>query len=224
MREVMQARERRCSSISSTHFSGRSRASSNVKSSRARGPRTRHGRPSGATRLRIDATNFALANDDGAVTRGLRARRRHTGRRVALGQDADLHLHGDAVRDLRGELSVDRRRFRGQAAAGAAAQLRRRSCSVSPSRRHGCSRSATSAGRAAAMPPCRSANTKCAPRRACSSGSAYHIRIRPSARSRKSRAVSSTARGSNAGCGRDPGCRGVPRFTVARNRCAIVDA
>ncbi len=155
---------------------------------------------------------------------GLRARRRGTHRRFALGQDADLHLHGDAVRDLRRQLSVDRGRLRGQAAARRRCARRPRSSSVSRSRRRGCSRSATSAGPAAATRRCRSASTKCAPRRACSSASAYRTRIRRNARSRKSRAASSTARASSAGCVPERARRGVPRFTVARKRCAIVDA
>jgi hypothetical protein len=40
----------------------------------------------------------------------LRARRRHPDRRVALRQDADLPVYGDAIRGIRGQLSVDRGR------------------------------------------------------------------------------------------------------------------
>ncbi len=67
---------------------------------------------------RINATNFALANDDGTGG-GLRARRRDPGRGVALGQDADLPVHGAAVRGVRRQLSAHRRRSGERPAAGA---------------------------------------------------------------------------------------------------------
>ena len=64
-----------------------------VKSSRAQG--RAHGMPDiGAYTLRINATNFALANDDGAVTRDYERADLDAGRRIALRQDADVPVHG----------------------------------------------------------------------------------------------------------------------------------
>ena len=65
------------------------------------------------TRTRINATNFALANDDGDGGDYAHARC-DPGRRVPLGQDADLPVHGAAVRHFRRQLSAHGGRSRGQ--------------------------------------------------------------------------------------------------------------
>ena len=100
-----------CSWISSTRSSARwsrsSRSSRSQRAGRAHGMRT-----CARTRLRINATNFALAERRRRGHARLRPRRRDPGRRVALGQDADLPLHGAAVRRVRGELPAHRGRLR----------------------------------------------------------------------------------------------------------------
>ena len=72
--------------------------------------------------MRIDATNFALANDDGSVLRDYERADVILIGVSRSGQDADVSVSGDAVRDFRRELSVDRGRSRiAQAAARARA-------------------------------------------------------------------------------------------------------
>jgi [pyruvate, water dikinase]-phosphate phosphotransferase / [pyruvate, water dikinase] kinase len=100
------------------------RRARHVKSSTHRRPRPRHADLAAYT-ARINATNFALANDDGTA-RDYAQGRRHPRRRLALRQDADLPVHGAAVRRVRGELSADRGRPRGEPAARGAGTVPRK--------------------------------------------------------------------------------------------------
>ncbi len=194
---------------------------------RARGSRAWHRRPA---RLhdphRCDELRVGRRRRRG--DRGLRPRGRDPDRRVAVGQDPHLHLHGHAVRGLCRQLSIHGGRFRIETIALDGPRPTRRSCSGLRSRRRDCSRSATSGVRAAAMRRSRNANSRCAAPRTCCTGTASRSSTRPSPRSRKSRAASSTARASSAGS--VPSGIGAPRrvssvawFTVAPKPCAIVE-
>ncbi len=98
-----------------------------VKSSRAQGKA--HGMLDiGAYTLRINATNFALANDDGAVTRDYDRADLDAGRRVALRQDADVPVHGLAIRHFCREFPVRRRGVRDRRVAGVAGEGTSASC------------------------------------------------------------------------------------------------
>ena len=91
-------------------------------------------------------------------------------------------------------------------------------------RRRACSRSATSGGPAAAMPRSRSASSRCAAPRTCSTGTASRSSTRPSARSRRSRAASSTARASSAACGRNDTQAASPRPSRKRQNRVLYSA
>ena len=123
-----------CSSISSTHSCRRSRRELGVKSSRARGSRARHRRPG---RLQRAHRRDQLRPGGGRRRRRRRllARRRDPGRRFPLRQDADLHLHGDAVRSVRGQLPAHRGRLREPEVAGDGRARTARSSSASRSSR-----------------------------------------------------------------------------------------
>ncbi len=56
---------------------------------------------------RIEAINFTLAHDDGQSAKGLAGRGRHSGRSIALRQNADESVPGDAVRCESRQLSAD---------------------------------------------------------------------------------------------------------------------
>ena len=143
--------------------------------------------------MRINATNFALANDDGAQTRDYDRADVILHRSFALRQDADLRVHGAAVRRIRGQLPADRGRPRRRAACPRSSSRTARSCSASRSSRAACSRSARSAGRTAATHPRSSARSRCARPSSCSSATASRISRRPTRPSRRSRAACSSA-------------------------------
>ena len=76
-------------------------------------PRLQSGRSHGITKpslytKRIEAINFAMANDDGMRPDNLKNARRCPYGGVALGQDADLPVSGHALRTAGGELSDHR--------------------------------------------------------------------------------------------------------------------
>jgi len=75
---------------------------------RCTGPRPIHAMPA-----RIDATNYALANDDGAAHRDYRSANVVLNRRVALRETPTSFVPSAPVRRVRGELSARGGRARG---------------------------------------------------------------------------------------------------------------
>ena len=160
--------------------------------------------------------------------RGLRPRGRDPDRRVAVGQDPTCIYMAHAVRRFRGELSIHGGRFRIETIAldgpGPHAEAVRPDHRTDPF-------AADPQRTAAGQPLCvdlamriRGAQLP----RTCCTGTASTSSTRPSPRSRKSRAASSTARASSAGS--VPSGIGAPRrvlsvawFTVAPKPCAIVE-
>ena len=138
---------------------------------------------------RIDATNYALANDDGAGARDYRSANVVLRRRIALGQDPDFAVSRAAVRRVRGELPARGGRARGRQLPRALVPHRQKLYGLISSR-SACSRFAASGGRAAATRRRSRCNTSCARRRRCSTVSACRISTSPNAASRKSRAAS----------------------------------
>jgi len=136
---------------------------------------------------RIEATNFALAADDGGVT--------------ADYQRADVVLVGVSRSGktptciymamqygvFAANYPFTEEDFEGKQLPAMLRPTRPR-CSASPLRRDDCSRSETSDGPAAAMRRSRSANSRCAARKLYSTATPFRTWTRPSARSRRSRA------------------------------------
>ena len=80
--------------------------------------------------MRIDATNFALANDDGSVVRDYERADLILIGVSRSGKTPDLPVSGDAVRHIRGELSAHRGRSGVAQAAARAWRCTRASCSA----------------------------------------------------------------------------------------------
>ncbi len=146
---------------------------------------------------RIDATNFALAADDGAVNAD------YTRADVVLigvsrsGKTPTCVYMAMHYGIFAANYPLTDDDFEHERLPPALAPFSRKLFGLTIAR-DACSRSAPSAGPAAATRPSSSANTRCVPQNACSSATACRCSTPRSARSRRSRAGSSNGRESNA--------------------------